>query len=151
MTNTLTGKHVFAIFGSAFAVIVAVNLTLAFQAVATFPGLETKNSYVVSQQFEQTRSAQLALGWDVQARYHAGVLTFQVKDTTGPIAPEITQAVLGRATHVASDITPEFTYNGAAYVAQVGPLDAGNWNLRLIAKSDDGTVFRQRIVLRVAP
>ena len=44
MTKPLTGKHVFAIFATGFGVIIAVNLTLAFNAVATFPGLETKTA-----------------------------------------------------------------------------------------------------------
>ena len=35
----LTGKHVFAITASAFAVIIGVNVLLAVKAVSTFPGL----------------------------------------------------------------------------------------------------------------
>ena len=38
---TLTGRHVALIFGSAITVIIGVNLTLATQAIKTFPGLET--------------------------------------------------------------------------------------------------------------
>ena len=53
----LTGRKVLLIMCSAFAVIIGVNLTLAFQAVATFPGLEVKNSYVASQSFDDDRAA----------------------------------------------------------------------------------------------
>ena len=63
----LTGWHVLAIFVGCFSVIVTVNLTLAYNAVATFPGLEVKNSYVASQHFDAERRAQEALGWDVRA------------------------------------------------------------------------------------
>ena len=59
----LTGRHVALIFGGAFTVIIGVNLTLAVKAVGTFPGLETKNSYVASQNFEHDRAAQEALGF----------------------------------------------------------------------------------------
>ena len=66
-TRKLTGWHVLAIFTAAFGVIIGVNLTLAFNAVATFPGLETGNSYVASQSFDARRDAQQALGWTVTA------------------------------------------------------------------------------------
>ncbi|MDZ4134978.1 MAG: FixH family protein, partial [Paracoccaceae bacterium] len=41
----LTGRKVLVITVSAFAVIIGVNLLLAYKAVSTFPGLEVKNSY----------------------------------------------------------------------------------------------------------
>ena len=64
---TLKGRHVAMMFGVGFGVIIAVNIALAVSAVRTFPGLETKNSYVTSQSFEADRAAQEALGWDASA------------------------------------------------------------------------------------
>lgn len=145
----LTGYHVFAIFASAFSVIIAVNLTLAFKAVGTFPGLETKNSYVASQTFDADREAQLALGWTVGAELQGSDLVLKVDDAIGPVVPEIVSATLGRATHVGDDQTPAFIHNGKAFVAPVGDLERGNWNLRLVARAADGTLFRQRIVMWV--
>ena len=150
MIKELNGWHVLAIFGSAFAVIIGVNLTLAFQAVHTFPGLETKNSYVVSQFFEEDRAAQEALGWDVSASVERGALYLVIDDALGPVRPEITAATLGRATHVGEDVTPIFAHDGTRFVAAIPELAPGNWNLRLAAVAPDGTDFRQRIVLRVA-
>ena len=46
MITEIKGWHVLAAFVLAFSVIIGVNLTLAFNAVRTFPGLEVKNSYV---------------------------------------------------------------------------------------------------------
>ena len=63
----LKGRHVAMIFGGAFTVIIGVNVALAVNAVRTFPGLETKNSYVASQTFDDRRAAQEALGWTVAA------------------------------------------------------------------------------------
>ena len=57
----ISGRHVFAGFALAFGVIISVNLTLAYNAVQTFPGLEVANSYVASQQFDANRAAQEAL------------------------------------------------------------------------------------------
>lgn len=145
----LTGYHVFAIFAVAFSIIIAVNLTLAYQAVNTFPGLETKNSYVESQSFNADRDAQLALGWTVTADLEGDRLVLSILDEFGPVVPTIVSATLGRATHVGDDQTPAFTHNGTAFVASVGLLERGNWNLRLVAQAGDGTRFRQRIVMWV--
>lgn len=150
MIKELNGWHVLAIFGTAFAVIISVNLTLAFQAVHTFPGLETKNSYVVSQAFEADRAAQEALGWDVSASVQGGALYLMIDDARGPVKAEIMAATLGRATHVGEDVAPIFAHDGARFVAAIPELAPGNWNLRLAAVAPDGTDFRQRIVLRVA-
>lgn len=150
MIKQLTGWHVLAIFGSAFTVIIGVNLTLAFQAVATFPGLETRNSYVVSQAFEADRAAQKALGWTVSADVTDSALHLLIDDAFGPVVAQITSATLGRATHVGEDITPEFFHDGARFVAAIPELGAGNWNLRLVAKAPDGTAFRQRVIVMVS-
>lgn len=140
------GHHVLATFVLAFGVIIAVNLTLAFNAVRTFPGLEVKNSYVASQSFEEDRAAQQSLGWDVSAWLRDGRLHLQILDDGQPIAPEIESATFGRATSVTADQTPEFSYDGETLIAPVNVAE-GNWNLRLRALSDDGTLFAQRIIV----
>lgn len=145
----LTGRHVAAIFGSAFLVIIAVNLTLATQAVRTFPGIEVRNTYVASQNFDRDRTAQLALGWQVGVELQAGTLILRIDGADGPVTPQIVKARLGRATHTGADLDVAFEHDGDRFKGAVGTLDPGNWNLRLEARSAEGTVFRQRIVLEV--
>lgn len=142
----LTGWHVLAIFVSCFSVIVTANLTLAFNAVSTFPGLEVKNSYVASQQFEKERAAQEALGWDVRAYTDRGNLVLDIIKDGEPVAPQIVSATFGRATHVGEDQTPIFVFDGKTHRAPV-QIKPGNWNLRLVAEAADGTVFKQRIIV----
>lgn len=149
MAREINGWHVFTMFVIGFGIIIAVNLTLAFNAVRTFPGLEVKNSYVASQSFDRDRAAQLALGWDVSARVTGNELTLRFDKKGRGVAPVIEKATFGRATSVADDQTPEFVWNGAAYVAPV-EMAPGNWNLRVEARAEDGTLFRQRIVVEVA-
>ena len=147
-TKPITGRQVFFVTAAAFAVIIGVNLTLAFKAVATFPGLEVKNSYVASQNFDKDRAAQLGLGWQVAARIEGDALILSIDGKDGPVRDVTIDATLGRATHVADDRTPVFVFDGTAWVApvDVGP---GNWNLRLVAIAADGTPFRQRIPIYV--
>lgn len=145
----LTGRKVLLGFIAAYVVIIAVNMTLAVQAVNTFPGLEVKNSYVASQNFDADRNAQIALGWDVGATVADGELRLSIVDTEGnPVFAEITSAVFGRATSVRDDQTPAFDFDGALYRAPVTTAP-GNWNLRLVVTAADGTVFRQRVVVLV--
>lgn len=158
MTKEIKGWHVFAMFALAFGVIISVNLTLAFNAVRTFPGLEVSNSYVASQSFDVDRAAQLALGWEVSARLDGDTLSLVILEDGQPISPLIEEATFGRATSVAQDEAPDFTFDGQALRAKVlraGDIGLhgrhGNWNLRIKARAADGTPFQQRIIVMVAP
>lgn len=150
MQKELTGRHVALIFVGMFSVIITVNLALAFNALRTFPGLEVKNSYVASQSFDRNRAEQQSLGWKVSAAVEDGSVTLSVTDSEGlPVEVDALDATLGRATHVKDDMTPAFIYDGSRYIAPAD-LAPGNWNIRMVATADDGTVFRQRVVLHVA-
>ena len=143
----LTGRKVFLIVASAFAVIIGVNITLAVKAVSTFPGLETKNSYVASQEFDSQKAEQLALGWEVSAVVADGILRVSIRDQNGdPVEPKMVGGVFGRATHTENDQEPLFAFDGQDFVAPVKAAP-GNWNMRLTAIAEDGTEFHQRIVL----
>jgi nitrogen fixation protein FixH len=149
MSKELTGRHVALIFCVAFSIIITVNLTLAFNAVSTFPGLEVKNSYVASQHFDRDRAAQQSLGWSVRAEARDGQVLLSVRDADGePVEVARLDATLGRATHVKYDSTPDFKFDGERYVAPVD-LAPGNWNIRMVAEAEDGTEFRQRVILHV--
>jgi nitrogen fixation protein FixH len=144
-----TGRHAALIFVSAFAVIIGVNLVLAFSAVKTFPGLEVKNSYVASQTFDDRKLAQETLGWQVQAQAKGGLILLSILDAEGrAVEAQSLEAIVGRATHVKDDLTPEFLFDGRTYVARA-ELGEGNWNIRMKAVAFDGTPFEQRVILRV--
>ena len=144
----IKGWHVLTMFVIGFGIIISVNLTLAFNAVKTFPGLEVKNSYVASQGFNAERAAQEALNWDVAATLTGHELRLTFEQDGAAVRPVIDRAIFGRATSVAADQEPVFRFDGGAFVATVDG-GAGNWNLRLWATAPDGTEFRQRIIVEV--
>jgi len=145
----IKGRHVLFGFVGAFGVIITANLTLAFNAVSTFPGLEVKNSYEASQVFDRNKEAQLALGWTVRAEVDGDELRLSITDAEGrPVNPPELTGIFGKATHVKADVTPDFVYVGGVHVARV-PATPGNWNLRMKAIAEDGTLFQQRIPLYV--
>lgn len=149
MTRELTGRKVFAITASAFAVIIAVNVYMAFKAVSTFPGLEVENSYVASQIFDKELAAQKALGWSLVESYDKGHLTLAFRDKSGlPVKVRDLAATVGRTTEAANDILPTFAFNGSDFTAPVD-LAPGKWMILLEARADDGTRFHQRLDLFV--
>lgn len=145
----LTGKHVFAITASAFAVIIGVNVLLAVKAVSTFPGLEVDNSYVASQGFNARKAAQEALGWTMTPGYEDGRMTLAFHGADGrPVQVEDLQVLVGRTTEASDDTFPAFAWVGDLYAADV-PLHKGKWMVKVTATSADGTLFEQRSELYV--
>ncbi|WP_425071357.1 FixH family protein [Sagittula sp. S175] len=145
----LKGWHVFAGFAGAFAIIIGVNVTLAVNAVRTFPGIEVDNGYIASQTFDARREAQLALGWDVAARLDEGKLILTINDAKGyPVRVKSMDVTLGRPTNVSEDVVPDFQWDGTAYIAEE-QLNPGNWDLWIKAVAEDGTPFEQRLELRM--
>ena len=145
MAGELTGRKVLAIVVTGFGVVIAVNLLMAFMAIRSFPGLETPNSYVASQQFDADRAAQQALGWTVTPDYDGETLTLALRDKDGnPARVADMTATVGRPTHVRDDVTPQFTYRGGLFTAPL-ILAPGIWNIHVRARAFDGTEFRQRI------
>ena len=59
MRSEFTGKHMAAILVTGFAIVIAVNLTMATMATRGFGGVVVENSYVASQKFN---------GWLEEAR-----------------------------------------------------------------------------------
>jgi nitrogen fixation protein FixH len=145
----LTGRHVLLITVSAFAVIIAVNLTLAWQAVATFPGLEVKNSYVASQGFNARKAAQEALGWTLTPTYRDGRIDLAFTDRDGqPVKVARLEVLVGRTTTAAEDVWPELAEMGDVYSAPLR-LARGKWMVKVVAEAPDGTLFERRTELFV--
>jgi nitrogen fixation protein FixH len=147
----MTGRKVFFITTGAFAVIIGVNLVMAYQAISTFPGLEVKNSYVASQDFDANRAAQNALGWELAPDYSAEnqELRLNFTDREGlPAAVATLSVLVGRATEAREDTTPVFTREAGVFTAPLS-LERGKWMMQIEATAADGTLFRQRIDLYV--
>lgn len=145
----LTGKHVFAITASAFAVIIGVNVLLAVKAVSTFPGLEVDNSYVASQGFNSRKAAQESLGWTMTPAYEQGRMTLAFHGRDGqPVSVTDLQVLVGRTTEAKDDAFPVFAQEGDLYAVDL-PLGKGKWMVKVTARSADGTLFEQRSELYV--
>ena len=97
---------------------------------------------------DETYSARklLKFGWNFFSQ--PSEITLSIVSAAGPVQPQITQAILGRATHVGEDQTPAFVWQNGTFTAPVD-LAPGNWNLRVELQAEDGTLFRRRIPLTI--
>jgi nitrogen fixation protein FixH len=149
----ITGRKVFVFTASAFGLIMAVNFTMAYQALSTFPGLEVKSSYVASQSFDADRAAQQALGWQAAPQYDAAAQTLRIAITDAAGAPaqlRDMQVLVGRSTIARDDFIPVMQFENGAYWGDA-QLDQGKWVVHLSGHAPDGTLFRQRLDLWVRP
>lgn len=141
----ITGRNVFWMFFSAFALIFTVNMFLLYNAVSTFPGLEVKNSYVASQYFDDLAKAQRALGWTPGARYEDGQVHIIIRSENGALVfPETIEARIGRPTHGNEDQMAELVqkFNGYWFETE---LNSGKWFVYLDATTANGEPFTTRL------
>ena len=145
----LKGRHVAMMFCGAFAVIIGVNLALAYSAVGTFPGLETRAPYNESLTFEARRQAQNKLNWNSVVSYEAGQVTLILTEAGGGtvVTPNVSLVIrLATSDDYDQDVTMQF--DGHKYVGQVD-LPAGNWQARVFATALDGTEFTRTLSLYI--
>lgn len=141
----LNGRRILTIFVGLFTVIIGANVVMAVQAIRSFPGVEVANSYVASQQFDDNRAAQQALGWVAEPSYAGGVLALKISDGQGLPAPvQDLRVTVSRPTQKRDDVSPQMRYSGGLWMADLA-LSPGAWVVHLEADAPDGTVFRQRL------
>ncbi|MHA6344206.1 FixH family protein [Roseivivax sp. CAU 1761] len=142
----MTGWHVLGMFVAGFGIIVSVNVTLAVNAVRTFPGLEVASSYVASQSFEARRQAQDALGWEVRADYADGLLHLTLTDAQGaPVRAHDLSVVVARPTFAAEE-RPLLPSADGRISADLTP---GLWRVDLKASAAGGKLFERSLRLEV--
>ncbi|MDM7458272.1 MAG: FixH family protein [Paracoccus sp. (in: a-proteobacteria)] len=150
MKRELTGRHVLAIALGAFGVTIIVNLVMAYHAIGTFSGLETRSSYIASQHFDRDRTAQQQLGWQADLRIEGSRAVLRLTDERGAaVTPRELSLLLRRPTSQRDDVTPLLNPEAPGRFSAAVVLAPGNWNADIAATAADGTAFRQRIKLHV--
>jgi nitrogen fixation protein FixH len=145
-----TGRDVLLVTAGAFGIIIAVNVTMAWKAISTFPGLEVANSYAAGIGFNARTAAQEALGWQVTPAWNGGVLTLAFADAAGVVRPAALKVEVGRPTDRAEDFTAGMAWDGSAFSAPVD-LGPGQWRIDVDAVAADGTAFSRSLRLVVWP
>lgn len=131
-----TGRHAAAVIVGFFAVVIAVNVTMARLASSTFGGTVVDNSYVASQRFNawlDRSEADKALGWTAGfGRDAAGAAQVRLSDAQGQ--PLTGARVTIHAEHPLGARPPvDVTLTEAAPGAYRAALPAGRWRVWLAA------------------
>lgn len=131
--KSFTGKHMAVVLCAFFAVVIAVNLTMARLASGTFGGVVVENSYVATQHFNRwldEAEAQKALGWTAGMRRGADgrvVLTL----TGVPEGPARVSALARHPLGRLPDQSLIFARQADGRWLSAAPLPTGRWRLRL--------------------
>lgn len=154
MTRTFTGWHMAAITISFFAVIIAVNLTLAVFASTSWTGLVVANSYVASQSFNRDAEIareQQALGWQMNLVVDRSLAKITILDRAGlPMTGLNLRAVLQRPTDEAGDQVLELREAGAGIYSANAAIGSGVWVADITAENSNNDLMRfvQRIFVK---
>ena len=131
MIRTFTGWHMAAITISFFAVIIAVNLTMAVFASTSWTGLVVANSYVASQSFNRDAEIarqQQALGWQMNLVVDRSLAKIAMLDRDGLPLPGLDiRAVLQRPTDEAGDQVLKLRETEAGIYVADATIGSGVW------------------------
>lgn len=142
----ITGKHVAIAMVAFFAVIIAVNFTMAGLATSSWTGLVVKNSYVASQNFNrelEKARVQSALGWTSRLIVEPNRIMIQLTDRNGdPVILPHAKLAVGRPAFEQMDRILTLTHQGSGRYAAIDSLEPGVWMARLETALGDQP-FRQ--------
>ncbi len=154
MTRPFTGWHMAAIMVSFFAVIIAVNLTMAYFARSSWTGLVVKNSYVASQSFNRDADIarqQQALGWQMKLSVKRDAVQLSVLDRENQAMAGLRiRAVLQRPTDEAGDQVLKLQETGAGIYRTEAAIGGGVWVADITAEKTNNELVRfvQRIFVK---
>jgi nitrogen fixation protein FixH len=154
MIRTFTGWHMAAITISFFAVVIAVNLTLAFFANTSWTGLVVANSYVASQSFN--RDAEIAreqqeLGWQMKLTVNRDLVQISILDRENQAMAGLDiRATLQRPTDEAGDQVLKLRDAGDGIYMANATIASGVWVADITAEGSARKPVRfvQRIFVR---
>jgi len=143
-----TGRMFLAIIVSFFAVVIAVNLVMAYFANSTWSGLVVPNSYVASQEFNgkvAAAEAQLARGWQYKLAVAPGRVAFTLATQAGaPVSAGAVTVVFRRPVTDREDMRLELARDGDAWQAPATLAD-GAWIAEIDAEIGEAAPWRETL------
>jgi nitrogen fixation protein FixH len=142
-----TGRHMLILVLSFFAVIIAVNVTMAMYARSSWTGLVVENSYVASQHFNRQAAlgrAQAALGWTGRLTVENGRVRYALADASGsPVRPTGVTAIFRHPAYEAADMRLVLAWRADGSFASDTGLPDGAWIAEIEADVGRAMPYRQ--------
>ena len=153
-SRRLTGRHVLLAMVLFFAVIIAVNLTMAVVASKSWSGLVVENGFVASQSFNRDLAEarrQASRNWSAEFGIQDGQLRFKPRDAAGaPLTGFAVTVKLRRPATSRDDVTMSLSEARQGEYLRAASMKAGLWDAEVVATSSKGDVFRQLYRIHVA-
>lgn len=137
---------------AAFVLVFAVNGTMAWDALSTFPGVAVKDDFDHSNQYNRilaTAAQEAAHGWQVTATAPGGHAALVLADKAGQPLRQVT--LIGHAVRpVGPDHATPLTFREVApgrYLADQVLTGRGQWELRVIVRRGADTLHMAPRVL----
>lgn len=145
-----TGRKMLAIMIAFFAVVIGVNLLMAYFANSTWSGLVVENDYQASQTFNQdlARSrAQMALGWSILLTHEPGKVSITITDKAGkPVDGLAITADLERTVTASQDQKLTLQAEGNGVYSAPANVTPGVWELEFDAKGNGAVEDYHKII-----
>ena len=126
-----TGRHMLLIMLGFFAVVLTANMTMVYFASHSWSGLVVKNSYVASQEFNETTDKMMAnAAVDVlpALAYEAGILRVKLQTKAGQaVAAGNVKLALGRPSNESEDKLIDLAVSGSGLYETSQILGPGRW------------------------
>lgn len=133
-----TGWHMTAILVAFFAIVMAVNFTMARLALSTFGGTVVDNSYVASQHYNEwlrRADAQDRLAWNETVSLDpARYVLLTVRKNDLPLGGVNVSATVGHPVGRTAPVALHFEPAAGGVMRSVEPLALGRWRLDLIVR-----------------
>ncbi len=138
---TIKGWHVLVAMIVFFGTVIAVNTVFITVALQSFPGEETRRSYVQGLDYNEVieaRRAQSELGWTAGANLADGRALIEVLNSKGePVTGLRLEGTLQHPADMSQDRELVFTeVREGVYAASIADLDEGQWTLAAAADGD---------------
>lgn len=150
MTSTskeFTGKHMLLTTCAFFAVVISVNVTMAWFALSSWSGLVVENTYVASQQFNQKASAikaMVATGVTGATSLHGDIFTYRLRNRDGsPAQADEVEAHFRRPVGDHEDFVESLKLVEAGRYEADRHVPSGDWIVELISKRDGVVVMHE--------
>lgn len=139
-TRPFTGWHMTAILTGFFAIVIAVNITMARYALSTFGGTVVDNSYVASQHYNDLLAraeAQDRLGW-TQAVWldDARQMHVTLRQEGVSLALSGATAIVSHPLGTVPSYALDMVRDGRGGMVSTGALAPGRWRVDLIVDHD---------------
>ncbi|MBW8636034.1 FixH family protein [Hoeflea sp. WL0058] len=149
-----TGRHMLGIIVAFFAVVIGVNLTMAYFASHSWSGLIVHNTYVASQHFDEDVEATKALhkrGWVSDLDVDGETIVYTLDDASGaPIEADEVVVLFQRPASELQDREVRLLPSSRGRFESQSAIATGQWLARISVKDGDSVLFSEtrRFIIR---